>query len=137
MTALEEYAKWAARTKEIADAATGSALYTCGGYRGLGRGPGHDGYGRGGREDGHQYKCTHCKLESHTTEDCRKRKSAQSGNDNSGKEGNDERTCYQCGLPGHFKVDCIHFKRVQEQRTKVKKATATASLATAGDRDLL
>jgi hypothetical protein len=140
MDALKEAGERTALTKEIGDAATGSALYTQhGGYRGRGRGQGHGGYRRGIRRGGHRrnmtYKCTYCKSDTHTTEDGRKRKLGLS------KGEIDERTWYQCGLPGHLKANCLQYKRAQEQRTKVKKptatVTATASLATAGDRDLL
>jgi hypothetical protein len=42
--------------------------------------------------------------------------------------------CFQCGLPGHVKVDCVFYKRKKEW-WKVKRATATAALATTGDCD--
>ena len=133
-------------TKELGDASTGAALLSQrGGYRGRGRGRGGRS-GRGGRGgnvgnggsggsggsgDSHESKCTYCKIDSHTTDACRKRKRAQEGG-NSG--GNDERICYQCGLPGHVKVDCVSYKRIKEW-WRVKKATATAALATTGDCD--
>ena len=140
MDALKEDAEQTTLTKEIGNAATGSALYTQhSGYRGRGCGQGRGGSGRGIRRGGDgrntTYKCTYCKLDTHTTEDCRKRKLGLS------KGEIDERTCYQCGLPGHLNANCIHYKRAQEQRTKIKKpaamVTAMASLATAGDHDLL
>jgi hypothetical protein len=98
-------------------------------------------------------------MDNHTTEACGKRKHAENdtntggtntggtntggtntGGTNTGGTNtsrNDERTCYHCGLSGHFKSDCIHFKRARDQRNKVNKGTASASLATAGDRDLI
>jgi uncharacterized membrane protein YgcG len=128
-------------TKELGDASTGAALLSQrGGYRGRGRGGrggnvGNGGSGgssgHGGSGDSHESKCTYCKIDSHTTDACRKRKRAQEGG-NSG--GNDERVCYQCGLPGHVKVDFVSYKRIQEW-WRVKKATATAALATTGDCD--
>ena len=128
----------ASLTKQLGDASTGAALFTQpGGYRGRGHG------GRGGRggcgghggssgtRDSHESKCTYCKFDSHTTDACSKRKHAQEGGNNGG---NDECICFQCGLPGHVKVDCISYKRIKEW-WKVKKATATAALATTGDCD--
>jgi len=130
----------ASLTKELGDASTGAALFSQrGGYRGRGRGRG---CGRGGRRgrggrgehggnggsgNSHESKCTYCKIDSHTTDACRKRKRAQKG----GNNGNDERICFQCGLSGHVKVDCVSYKRIKEW-WKVKKATATAALATTG-----
>jgi hypothetical protein len=49
----------------------------------------------------------------------------------------DKQTCYYGSLPGHFKTDCIHFKCARDQRNKVNKGTASAKLATAGDRDVI
>ncbi|KAF8528752.1 hypothetical protein BDD12DRAFT_810982 [Trichophaea hybrida] len=121
-------------TKEIGYASIGLALYTRVGnsspcYCHCRGGYGTENRQRNGRGNGRhmKHRCTHCKLDSHTTEECGKRKAAQSGSGNRkdypGKGGNDERTCYQCGLPGHPKANCIHYKRVQERRTKVKKAS--------------
>jgi hypothetical protein len=73
----------------------------------------------------HESKCTYCKIDSHITDACRKRKRAQEGG-NSG--GNNKCICYQCGLPGHVKVNCVAYKRVKEW-WRVKKATARAALA--------
>jgi len=91
-------------------------------------------------------------MDNHTTKACGKRKHAENdtntggtntggtntGGTNTGGTNtsrNDERTCYHCGLSGHFKSDCIQFKRARDQRNKVNKGTA--SLATAGDHDLI
>jgi len=135
MDAIREYAERTTLTKEIGDASTGAALYTRGGNRGRGRGRGGRGGGRGnGRQ---KHKCTYCKMDNHTTEACGKRKRSENDTNNgdTNTSRNDERTCYHCGLSGHFKSDCIHFKRARDQRNKVNKGTA--SLATAGDRDLI
>jgi len=136
----------ASLTNELGDASTGAALFTQrGGYRGRGRvhggrggrgrRVGHGGHGghsgSSGTGDSHESKCTYCKIDSHTTDACRKRKRAQEGGNNGG---NDECICFQCGLPGHVEVDCVSYKRIKEW-WKVKKATATAALATTGDCD--
>jgi len=119
----------ASLTKELGDASTGAALLSQrGGYCARGGRSGRG--GRGGTRDSHESKCTYCKIDSHTTDACRKRKRAQEGGNN------DEHICFQCGLPGHVKVDCISYKRIKE-RWRVKKATATAALATTGDYDSL
>jgi len=83
-------------TKELGDASTGAAVFSQrGGYRGRGRGRGGRS-GRGGRGgsggsgDNHESKCTYCKIDSHTTDACRKQKRTQEGG-NSG--GNDELIC--------------------------------------------
>jgi hypothetical protein len=124
----------ASLTKELGDASTGAALLSQhGGYRGRGRGGcgGRAGHGgSGGTGNSHESKCTYCKIDSHTTDACRKCKGAQEG----GNNGNDERICFQCGLPGHVKVDCVSYKRIKEW-WRVKKATATAALATTGNCD--
>jgi len=129
----------ASQTKELGDAYMGAALSTqCGSYRGRGQGrvcgrSGHGGHGwrggSGGSGDSHESKCTYCKIATHTTYACRKRKCAQEGGNNN------ECMCFQCGLPGHLKVNCISCKRIKEWWT-VKKATATAALATTGDCDV-
>jgi len=134
----------ASLTKELGDAFTGATLFSQrGGYRRRGRGGrggrggrrgcgGHSGHGgSSGTGDSHESECTYCKIVSHTTDACRKRKRAQEGGNNGG---NDDRICFQCGLPGHVKVDCVSYKRIKEW-WKVKKATATADLATTGDCD--
>jgi len=132
---FREYAERTTLTKEIGDASTGAALYSRGGNRGRGRRS--DGR-RSGRGNGRQkQKCTYCKMDNHTTEACGKRKRTENDNGDTNTSRNDERTCYHCGLTGHFKTDCIHFKRARDQRNKVNKGTASASLATAGDRDLI
>jgi hypothetical protein len=100
-----------------------------------------DGRGNGQGNGWHtKHWCTHCNLDSHTAKDCRKRKRAQSEDSTCRstkektkksrirKEGNDERTCYQCGLPGHFKANYIHYKRVQEQGTKLRKPAGYGDL---------
>jgi len=128
-------------TKELGDASTGAALLSQrGSYRGPGRhGPGGRG-GRGGRGgsggsgggggsgDSHESKCTYCKIDSHTTDACRKRKHAQEGGNN------DDRICLQCRLPGHVKVDCVSYERVKEW-WKVTNATDSAALPTTRDCD--
>jgi len=106
-------------TKELGDASTGAPLLSQrGGYRGCG--------GRSGTGDSHESKCTYCKIDSYTTDACRKCKRAQDGGNN------DEHLCFQCGLPGHVKVDCVSYKRIKEW-WRVKKATATAALVSTGD----
>jgi hypothetical protein len=129
MDAIREYAERTTLTKEIGDASTGAAPYSRGGNRGRGRS------GRGNESQKH--KCTHYKMDNHTTEACGKRKLSGRDTKTGDTNRNDERTCYHCGLPGHFKTDCIHFKRARDQRNRVNKGTASASLATAGDRDLI
>jgi len=83
-------------------------------------------------------------MDNHTTEACGKPKCPQTGNGNSGGNdssggdnagGSDEKVCYHCGIPGHIRPDCIHYKRAKETRNRVRKGTA--SIATAGDRDVL
>jgi len=78
-------------------------------------------------EMGNRVSAPIAKIDSHTTDACRKRKCAQAGGNS---RGNDERICYQCRLPGHVKVDCVAYKRVREW-WRVKKATATALTADA------
>jgi len=128
----------ASLTKELGDASTGATLFSHhGGYCGCGCG-GHGGCGGRGGRSGHdgssgtgasyESKFTYCKIGSHTTDACRKRKSAQEGGNN------DECIGFQSGLPGHVKVDCVSYKRIKEW-CKVNKATATAALETMGDCD--
>jgi hypothetical protein len=63
MDGIREYAERMTLTVEIRDASTGADLFSRGGYR-----------GRGGRGTGRQmHKCTHCKMDNHTTESCGKR----------------------------------------------------------------
>jgi hypothetical protein len=50
---------------------------------------------------------------------------------------NDTQTWYHYHLQGHCKMDCIHFKYDWDQRNTVNKGTASTSLATAADRDLI
>ena len=100
---LLEKVTTASLTKELGDASMGAAYFSQrGGYRGrAGRG-GHGGHsGSSGTRDSHESKCTHCKIDSHTTDACRKRKRAQEGGNN------DEHICFQCGLPGQVKVNCV------------------------------
>jgi len=84
----------ASPTKAVGDASTGAALFTQhGGHRGRGRGHGglgghggcggHGGYGgSSGTVDSHKSKCTYCKIDSHTTGACTKRKRAQERGNN-------------------------------------------------------
>jgi len=113
-------------TKKLGDASTRAALFSQrGGFHGRGRG-GHG--GSVGIGDRHESKCTYCKIDSDTTDACRKRKRAQ-------EEGNnDECICFLCGLSGHVKVDCVSYKHIKEW-WKVQKATAAAALAMTGDCD--
>jgi len=113
MNDLLEEETTASLPKELGDASMGAALFTqrggyCGRRRGRGRRGGRGGlggYGRSsGTRDSHESKCTYCKIDSHTTDACRKRKHAQEGGNNGG---NDERISFQCGLPGYVKVDCV------------------------------
>jgi len=108
MDAICKYAKQTTLTKELGDASSRAALYSRGGNRGC---------RRGGRGHGRQkHKCTHCKMDNHTTEACGKRKLHENDTKTSDSNRNDERTCYHCGLPGHSKTDYIHFKCAQDQR---------------------
>jgi len=138
MDAIREYAERTTLTNQIRDASTRAALDSCGGNRGRGSGHGRGGGGcgrGGGRRNGRQkHECTYCKMGNHTTETCGKRKHAESDTNTSR---NDEPICNNCGLTGHCKADCVHFKRARDQRNKVIKGKASASLATAGDRDLI
>jgi len=141
MDAIREYAERTTLNKENGDASTGAALYSRGGNcgRGSGRGRGRRCGRRGGAlGNGHQKQnCTYCKMDNRTTEARGKRKHGENDT-NTGSPNtsmNDEHTCYHRGLSGHFKSDCIHFKRARDQRNEVIKGTA--SLATAGDRDLI
>jgi hypothetical protein len=126
---------------EAANAATtADGLYTHGNSGRGGRGRGGRGRGRGRRGNGRKYNCTHCRMDNHTTEDCRRLKHKRSGNGNDANTKN-EKTCFHCGLPGHFKAECEHWLRAKEQRSKVRKSgtaakTEQAMIATAGDRDL-
>jgi len=119
-------------TNQLRDASTrATPLSHHGGCRGRGRGRSGCGEpgGRGGIGgcDGSRHslksKCTYSKIDSHTTDACRKRKRAQEGGND------DERNCFPWGLPGHVKVDCVPYRRIKEW-WKVKKATATTALAT-------
>jgi len=131
---LLEEESTASLTKELGDASTGATHFSqCGGYPGRGRGgrSGRSGHGaNSGTGDSHESEFTYCKINSHTTDACRKRKHAQEG----GNNGNDERICFQCGLPGHVKVDWVSYKRIMEW-WRVKKGTVTAALATTEDYD--
>jgi len=124
----------ASLTNELGDASMGAALFCPhGGYcgRGCGGRSVHSGHsGNSGTGDSHKSKCTHCKIDSHTTDACWKRKHAQEGGNNR----NDERICFQWALPGHIKVDCISYQHIQEW-WRGKKASATTALATTEDCD--
>ena len=76
-------------------------------------------------------------MDNHSTEACGKRKHTENDNGDTNTSRNDERTCDHCSLSGHCKYDCIHFNRARDQPNKINKGTASASLATAGDRDLI
>jgi hypothetical protein len=119
----------ASLTKELRDACMEATLVSQrGGYCGCGGLSGRGGCS--GTGDSHESKCTYCKIDSHTTDTCRKRKRAQEvGN-------NDEYSCFHSGLPGYVKVDCISYQRIKEW-WRVKKATTIAALATTGDCDSL
>jgi len=142
MDAIHEYAKGTTLTKEIGDGSIGEALYSRCGNRGRGEWGGRRGGGRG--NGCQQHKSTYCKMVNHTTEACGKRKhdenhtnTGSTNTSGTNTSRNEERSCYNCGLSGHFKSNCIHFKRARDQRNKVNKGTASASLATARDRDLI
>ena len=122
-------------TKDLGEASMGATLHS---QRGSYRGQGccgrswHGGRGgSGGSRDTHKSKYTYCKIDSHTTDVCRKRKCTQEGGSS---RGNDKRICYQSRLPGHVKVDCVSYKCIKEW-WRVMKATATAALATTRDCD--
>jgi hypothetical protein len=126
----------ARHTKELGDAFTWTTSLTqCGGYRGRGRGGcggccGHSGHdGSSGTVDSHESQCSNCKMDSHPTDACRKRKRAQEGCNNAG---NNECIGFQCGLPGHVNVDCVSYKCIKEW-WKVQKAIGRAALATTRD----
>ena len=55
-------------------------------------------------EMGNRVSAPIAKIDSHTTDACRKRKCTQEGGNS---RGSDERICYQCGLPNHIKVNCV------------------------------
>lgn len=55
------------------------------------------------------------------------------GGDNAG--GSDKKACYHCRIPGNSRLDLIYYKRAKETRDRLCKCTA--SIATAGDEDLL
>jgi hypothetical protein len=126
--------------QELGDESMWAALFTQpSSYHGRGRGrggcggccgrEGHGGHGgTSGTGDSHESKCTYCKIDSHTTDACRKRKRAQEGGNT------DERNCFLFGHPGHIKVDWISYKSIKEW-WKVKKAAATAALTTTRDCD--
>jgi len=78
-------------------------------------------------------KCTYRTIDSHTTYASTMLKCAQEGGNNSGY---DKRICFQCRLRGHVKVNCVPYNGIKEW-SKVKRAIATAALATTGDCDPL
>ncbi|KAF8537448.1 hypothetical protein BDD12DRAFT_806937 [Trichophaea hybrida] len=100
MDPLKEDTTSATPTKETGYASIGLALYTRVGNSSHRHCHCRGGYGKeDGRGNGRhtKHRCTHCKLDIHTTDECRKKKHTQSGNSNSGgennkprKEGNDE-----------------------------------------------
>jgi hypothetical protein len=55
-------------------------------------------------EMGNRVSAPIAKIDSHTTDACRKRKRAQEGGNS---RGNDEHICYQCGLPGHVEYRAL------------------------------
>jgi len=117
-------------TNELEDASTGATLLSrYGGYRGQGKGC-ECGGRNSGTGDSHESKCLYCKIDSHTTDACRKRRHAQQGENN----GNNEHIYIQCGLPAHIKIDCVSYNRINEW-WRVKNATITAALPTTGDCD--
>jgi hypothetical protein len=71
-------------------------------------------------EMGNRVSAPIAKIDSHTTDACRKRKCAQ---EEGNSRGNHERICHQYRLPGYVKVDYVAYKRVREW-WRVKKATA-------------
>jgi len=129
MDAIRKYAERTTLTQDIREGSTRVGLYS------RGRNCGHccAGWGArcgGGRVNGLQkHKCTYYKTDNHTSKECGQRKHAKSDTNASR---NDKRICYHCGHTGHFKAASIHFKRAQDQCSKVNKGTASASLATGG-----
>jgi hypothetical protein len=110
---------------------SGTALHTQKGGRGHGKGRGRGGKRSNDDRSHNRTNCTNCKMNNHSTKDCRKRKR----NDDDDKKS----ACYYCGLTGHFEKDCRHKKRAEDMKKKRKpEATKTteANTATAGDRDL-
>jgi len=105
----------ASLTKELGDSSIGTALlYQHSRFHGSDRGrsrgrrerSGRSGHG--GTEDSHESKCTYWKMDSHTTDACRKHKRAQEGGNN------DQRICFQCALPGHVKVNSVSYKCIKK-----------------------
>jgi len=134
MDAIRKYAKRTTMTTEMKDACTRAALSSRGGNCGCGRG-GRGGGLAGGQGNGRQkHKCSYCKMGNHSAKACTKRRHAEIDGNISR---NIEQKCYHCGLTGHFKADCIHFKGARYQHKKVNKGTASATLAQAGDCDLI
>jgi len=136
--AISEHAELTTLPNEFGDPSTRAGLYSRGGNRGRGSGHGRGGQGGGsgcGRGNGRlKHQCTFCKMDNHTTEECGKRKNTESDTNTSR---NDERTCFYCGPTGRFEADCVHINRARDQRNKVDKGTASPSLATIADRDLI
>jgi len=125
--------------KEIVDASTRVAVYSRGGT--WGRGCGGQGGGRaGGSRNGRQkHKYKYCKMDNHTSETCGRRKHTENdtpnGDTNTSK--NNKPTSYHWRPLGHLKADFIDFKHAWDQCNKVNSGTTPASLATAGDRNLI
>jgi len=124
----------ASLTKQLGDASMGAAIFTQhSSHRGRRHGCGeHGGQGGPGRNSGtgesHESMCTNYNMGSRTTDACTKQKHAHE------REINDQHIDFQCRLPSHVEVDCVSYKCVTEW-WNVKKAPATAALATTGDCD--
>ena len=128
MDAIREDADTDFLTTEIGDTVTSSASHTssrgCGHGRGQYRGYGGRGHGargqglgyirgRGGRYQPYTPKCTHCRMDNHTTEECGK---APRSNGNS-----TDKCCYYCGGNGHFRMNCPIRTRAKEVREKASQ----------------
>ena len=126
MDAIREDADTDALTTEIGDTATGSALYASsrgrGQYRGYGgrgrgaRGRGlRYGRGRGGRYQPYTPRCTHCRMDNHTTEECGKAPRS------SGNTTDTDKCCYYCRENGHFRINRPIRARAKESQEKVSQ----------------
>jgi len=113
---------------DLLEEETAATLHTQrGAYHSRGQGCSCGGRGRSCETgDSHESKCTYFKIDSYTTDAGGKRTRTQEGGHNH------ERIGSQCGLPGQVTVDCVSYKHIK-QWWRVKKATATAALATTGD----
>jgi hypothetical protein len=78
-------------------------------------------------------------MDNHVSEACRQRKHAETititSHSNTSRK--NESSGYHCGLQEHFKSNCIHFNNAQDQRNRVNKGPAPASLTTAENHDLI